>query len=379
MSCVFVFVVGSVDFFMSHRLGLAKYLTSVGASVHVVGPASLRASELEALGVSVHVFSLKRGSVNLWMMMRACVGLFLIFRRLQPTAVHLIAGQPILVGSVVCALLRVEHVFWSITGLGSYFVGWNMASFARKALIKVLYYFSYLVSNPIIIFQNSDDARDLSLTKIIGENGVIISGSGVDVSSFDHLKVRLEPKSRPSLVMFIGRMIYDKGVYDFYSMASKIRHIRPDVKFVLVGDTDPNNPSCVPARTILKWSEAGTIEWWGRVREIQSVLNQAGVLVLPSYREGFPKVLMEAAAAGVPSVAYDVPGSRQAIHHNCSGLLVPVRDVDALSEAVLKLLDDIEEYARISHNAKRLAKAAFDVQTITQQHVWIYQKHLFKN
>jgi glycosyltransferase involved in cell wall biosynthesis len=178
------------------------------------------------------------------------------------------------------------------------------------------------------------------------------------------------------VVLLAARMLWDKGIGEFIeaAKATKRRGIR--ARFVLVGIPDTSNPSSIPENQLRAWQDAGLAEWWGHREEMPSVLAQAHIVVLPSYREGLPKVLLEAAACGRPVVTTDVPGCREVVRNGLNGFIVPVRDSDALVEALARLIDDPALRRRMGACGRRIVEEAFTAEIVTAQTIQLYRKLL---
>jgi glycosyltransferase involved in cell wall biosynthesis len=169
-----------------------------------------------------------------------------------------------------------------------------------------------------------------------------------------------------------ARLLVDKGVREFVEAARVLRRRGHDLRIVLAGELDPDNPACIPAAEIEAWREEGDVEVIGHVADIRSLFASAHVVVLPSYREGMPLVLLEAAACGRAVVTTDVPGCREAIEPGVTGLLVPARNAEALADAIAALAQDPERCAEMGRAARQLAEQAFSIQEVVARHLQIY-------
>src|SRR5690606_21822543 len=181
----------------------------------------------------------------------------------------------------------------------------------------------------------------------------------------------------PITVMLASRMLRDKGVVEFVEAARLLRKTRgdrfPPVRHVLVGPVDPGNPASIPEAELRAWEQEGVIEWWGGRKDMPEVLRMAHVVCLPSYREGLPKVLLEAGACGRPLIATDAPGCREVVKDGHNGFLVPVRDARALAAAIARLVDDPDLRARLGRHARERVLAEFSNATVIEQTLDIYR------
>ena len=199
----------------------------------------------------------------------------------------------------------------------------------------------------------------------------IIRGSGVDLERFSPAQDRA---AAPPIVMLASRMLWDKGIGEFVEAAKRLRVEWTDVRFVLVGGRDEENPTAISADALAEWQRAGVVEWWGQRDDMADVLRQATIVCLPSYREGLPKVLLEAAACAKPIVATDVPGCRDVVEPGTTGLLVPSHDAAALADALRTLLADPVLCERMGQEARRRVAARFSLAAVQAATLDLYRK-----
>jgi len=198
----------------------------------------------------------------------------------------------------------------------------------------------------------------------------MIRGSGVDLSLFD---AKSEPQGLP-VVCFAARLLRDKGIYEFINAARILRNKGVLARFVVAGDIDPGNPTSVSARDLERWRDEGAVEVLGYQRDIAALFSSVNLVVLPSYREGLPKVLIEAAAAGRAVVTTDVPGCRDAIEPDVTGLLVPAKNAELLAEAIEKLVVDDLLRKAMGAAGRDLAEREFGIEKVIERHLDIYAK-----
>jgi glycosyltransferase involved in cell wall biosynthesis len=223
------------------------------------------------------------------------------------------------------------------------------------------------------IFQNEDDRRLFVGKRLVEpERTVLIRGSGVDLAQFP---VRPEPEP-PLVVMCPARLLGDKGVREFAAAAAKLRGDGVQARFILVGRLDPGNPAAIGADELAAWTAGGAVEWWGNSDEMPSTLSRAHLIVLPSYREGLPKVLLEAGAVGRAVVTTNVPGCRDVVEDGVNGLLVPARDSDALAEAIRRLLEDPERRRAMARRARSIVEERFCDREVARQTLRVYERLL---
>jgi glycosyltransferase involved in cell wall biosynthesis len=363
-------IVANVDwFFLSHRLPIAHGAVSAGYNVHVACGDSGRCSEIEAYGLTVHRLQLQRGRAGVFSNIRSFAEILKLFWRLKPRLVHLVTIKPILFGGVAARLAGVPGVVAAVSGLGFVFIGEGLVARGRRWLVGLAYRLALGKRNLKVIFQNPDD-RDLLclIARVPMSKVVMIRGSGIQTSAYADSPL---PRGTP-VVMLAARLLRDKGVMEFIEAAKLLADRGYDARFCLVGDIDPDNPTSLTADELTQLPSEAGVEYWGHSNDMPSTLSRATVVVLPSYREGLPRVLLEAAASGRAVVTTNVPGCRDAIEPGVTGLLVPPRDGVALSEAIGCLLRDLALAKSMGSAGRRLAQAEFDISLVVQRHMEIY-------
>jgi glycosyltransferase involved in cell wall biosynthesis len=282
---------------------------------------------------------------------RAIQELRAIYRREKPDIIHHVALKPILYGNIAALGLPLKIVN-AFAGLGYLESSKSPKAMLLRAVIWNTMRFLLNRPNSFTILQNFED-RDFAINKLgmSGKNTEVIMGSGVDLELF---KPSLQPSGTP-IVMLPSRLLWNKGVAEFVAAAELLSATGIDARFVLVGDTDLGSPSAIPRLQLAEWNESGSIEWWGKMSDMQEVLPQASIICLPSYREGIPKVLIEAAACGRPIVTTDVPGCRDVVQHYVNGMLVPPKNTDVLALTIRVLLANSDLRARMGDAGRKIA------------------------
>jgi glycosyltransferase involved in cell wall biosynthesis len=365
-----LFIVNVDWFFISHRLPIALATIKQGYEVHVACEITDKKTMLESLGLIVHPLTLSRSGTGIFSEFKTLKQLFTIIKLVGPDITHSITIKPVLYGNIISRLLRVPTRVASISGLGYVFIASGIKAKFFRVFIALLYR-SALSDAKTVIFQNSSD-RDVlkKLRAIKPEQELFIRGSGVDLSLYPVLP---EPKDK-LVVMLVARLLIDKGVYEFVKAAEIIKAQVDNVRMVLVGSPDPGNPSSVTMLKIKSWVDADIIEYWGHSSEVATTMSKSNVIVLPSYREGLPKVLIEAAACGRAVVTTDVPGCRDAIEPNETGLLVDVKSASSLASGVLILINNDNLRYKFAKNARKLAERDFNINDVVSMHLSIYSK-----
>jgi glycosyltransferase involved in cell wall biosynthesis len=239
-----------------------------------------------------------------------------------------------------------------------------------RGTVSLLYRIALGVRNLRVIFQNPDDREALlRLGGVTQEKAVIIRGSGVDLAQYPALP---EAGGVP-LVVMAARLLWDKGAGEFVAAARLLKDKGISARFLLVGDPDIHNRASVPPEVLASWQAEKIVELPGFRSDIAEIFARSHIVVLPSYREGLPKVLIEAAACGRAVVTTDVPGCRDAIVPGKTGLLVPVKDAQALADAIRYLLEHPAERQAMGEAGRRLAEEAFDIRRVVDRHLEIYR------
>ena len=370
-----MFVVNTDKFFMSHRLPIALAALQQNFEVHVAAALTNSIGEMQGLGLVVHPLSLDRRSTGVLSNGRTFFQILRVFMRVKPDVVHLVTIKPVLLGGLAARLAGVRCAVAAISGLGFVFLSHDIIAGVRRWLVGWLYRLALGHNNLKVIFQNEDDRT--SLVRLINLSRVktaLIRGSGVDL---DEYPVSPLPEG-PSVVMLAARLLVDKGVREFVEAARLLREHGNNARFVLVGNPDPGNPATITNGELRQWLAKGVVEHWGHRNDMPCVLAQSHIVVLPSYREGLPKILVEAAASGRTVVTTNVPGCRDAIEANKTGFLVPLRDADALVKAISSLLTDRSLCEEMGRAGRELAERTFDVTQVVKQHLHIYDELLQK-
>lgn len=357
-------------FFISHRLPIALEALKQGHEVYVFAKDTGKMEYLKSLGIRVCPINLERGSVNPFQSLKLLLDLKAKIDIIQPDVVHLVTIKPVLIGGLASILAKVPSIVYAISGLGFIFTNTMVKAKILRLGIIPLYRLALSAKNKKVIVQNLDDLRILRQYVSIPESQtVLIPGSGVDLKQFDFQPLPLKNK----IVLMACRLLADKGVYEFHKSAQLLKEKYSDVRFVLVGGIDPDNPASLTEQELNEWVQKGDLEWWGHQSNMPEVLSQATIVVLPSYREGMPKVLLEAQALGRPIVTTDVPGCREAIENGKTGFLAQVKDEHSLANAIEKMIINDELCLEFSRNARALAEHKFDIKQVVKTHMNIYE------
>lgn len=370
MKRVLLLIVNDPKYFLSHRLPIAIEAREKGYEVHVASIQSPDAQRIVDLGFDYHTILLERGGINPLRELSAFWGFVKLLWKLRPNILHLVTTKPVLYGGIAARVSPVGGVVSAIAGLGSVYVGKDLRSRSLASIINVMYRLALKGKKTRVIFQNPCD-RNLvvQISGIKNNNTVLIKGSGVLMESYPDTP---EP-SGPLVVTFAGRFIRDKGIYEFIAAARLLRVNYPNVVFQLVGEIDSGNPTSLTEAELDSIVAEKVVRLLGYQTDMARVFSSSHVVVLPSYREGLPKVLIEAAACARAVVTTDVPGCRDAIIADKTGLLVPVRDHHALASSIENLLLNGALRLSMGRAGRELAMSEFTIEKVVSIHMDVYE------
>lgn len=354
-------------FVCSHWLPLIDAAKHAGFEVLVVTRTDRHAEKIQQHGARVIPFGISRRGSNLFREFSTVVRLARIYRRERPDIVHHVAMKPMLYGSFVAHLTRIPHTLNWVSGMGWLFVSNNRrAKILQVAVRKML---GLLLRGTSVIVENRDDQAIISSLGVAARHIHLVRGAGVDTSVYAPSP---EPDGVP-LVVLPARMLWDKGVEEFVDAARLLRQRGVQARFVLVGEPDAENPASVPELQLVAWQKEGAVEWWGRREDMPQVLAQSHIVCLPSYREGLPKSLLEAASCARPIVTTDVPGCREIVRDGDNGLLVEARNATALADALARLIADPQLRLRMGQRGRERVLQEFSQEMIVAQVLALYR------
>jgi glycosyltransferase involved in cell wall biosynthesis len=369
-----LFLVTEDWYFWSHRLDLARAALAAGFEVTLAARFAAHQQRIEAYGIHCIPLPFVRSMQNPFADLKLAFLITRVVKRLAPALVHTVALKPILLsaGAILCCpTVKFCH---AVTGLGYLFISRKFSVRGIRALVTPVFKWLFAHCNCWLIAQNADDLSLLTSRGIASsQRAVLIRGAGVDVQRF---AVHPLPMDATPVVVLPARMLRDKGVVEFVAAARLLRERGVAARCVLVGGLDPSNAAALSAPQIADLCRDGAVEWWGQRDDMPDVFALASVVCLPSYREGFPKALLEAAACGRPLIATDVAGCREICRHDETGLLVPPRDVGALANAIAVLLADRPRCIQMGSAARELAVREFSAEIINRETLALYRRLL---
>ena len=365
------FIVSEDKSFWSHRLSLALSAIDAGYDVTLVSNFNKLESKIKNRGVNVININFVRSSKHPFTDLKNIFKLIFILRKEKPDIIHNVALKTILIASIAGLFSKKMVIINAFTGLGYVFSSDQLHAKLIRFFIKPIFKLLFRRSNYWTIFQNPDDMNLFERLGLINLNqSTLIRGSGVETNKF----IQSDDLNKIPVVMLASRMLWDKGVGEFVEVAKRAYKNKINAEFMLVGGIDNDNPMSIPLSTLKQWVSNGDVQWEGHSDNMPDMLASASIVCLPSYREGLPKVLLEAAAIGRPLIASDGPGCREIVRDKYNGLLVKMRDSDSLYEAVLMLVNNRKMRETMGRNSRTLVETELSTTIINTQTIELYRR-----
>jgi len=352
---------------INFRGPLIAALQTKGLDVHVAAPDipanSTMCLQLQSMGLSVHQVFMSRTGTNPLADLRTAWALWRLMRKITPSMVLCYTIKPVIYGTLAASLAGVPKRFVLVTGLGYAFQGGVQRS-RLQGLVQSLYGFS-LARAQRVFFQNPDDLALFQERGILRSHTpvCVVNGSGVDVASFAVKPLPVAALTGAVRFLFIGRLLGDKGVREYAQAARLLKHSHPQVQCALVGWID-SNPNAISQAELTAWVADGSIEFLGRLADVRPAIEACSVYVLPSYREGTPRTVLEAMAMGRAIVTTDAPGCRETVVHGENGFLVPVQNVEALVQTMRRFIDEPDLQQQMGVRSRQLIEDKYDVHKV---------------
>jgi glycosyltransferase involved in cell wall biosynthesis len=367
-----LYLVSEDTYFCTHRINIARAAKAAGYDVHVATCVSDKAKTIQNEGFALHPLQkFNRASMNPFKDLKALIELIKIYRRVRPDVVHHVAMKPVLLGSIASLTTRVPRVVNMLGGMGYLFIAKGVKSDLVRMFVSYAIGALNRIQNAVLIVQNVDDYKYWQLHGTLrAEQLALIKGSGVDINFFVPPENEPEP---PITIVLPARVLADKGVCEFVEAAKLILAQGLNARMVLCGPIDSLNPTGVPEIELRRWEKEHIIEWWGNKENMCEVYHKAHIVVLPSYREGLPKALLEAAACARPIVTTDVPGCREIVRDGVNGLLVPVRNAPALAAGIIHLFNNKNLRMELGKAGREMVEKEFSDDHIVKQTMTQYR------
>ena len=369
-----VVLFANTDWYLyNFRLSLALALRDEGYEVLLVSPSGPYGEKLQSLGFRWIAAPMERQSLNVW---RELSLLLWLRRLLVGENVDLVHGFTIkcaVYGSLAARLAGVSARVNAVAGMGYVFISDDYKARLLRPIVRSLMKLALNGRGARLILQNPDDVELFESARLVDGDAVrLIPGSGVDCLRFAPPSKR--ERGKRFKVLLAARLLWDKGLAEYVAAARMLRSDGYAIDFFLAGNPDVGNPACVPESAVRGWVNEGVLEWVGHVDDMAELFLSVDAVVLPSYREGLPKGLIEAGACGLPLITTDVPGCREVVTDGVDGLLVPARDYRALAYAIARLHDDPVLCEKLGAAARVKALAEFDERIVISRTVAVYHE-----
>ena len=358
---------------LKFRGALIKALQDKGFEIHIAAPEFEVFPEeyesLTALGYVVHPIPMQRTGTNPLNDAKTLSALYLLMKKIKPSHVMGYTIKPVIYGSLAAKLARVPHRFALITGLGYAFQGADEQNYKKSNLQKIMHklYSIALASTHKVFFQNPDDEALFKSMGIIKTNAstTVVNGSGVDISEYSVQPFATIDDILIPRFLLIARLLGDKGIREYARAAKIIKDKYPQAQFDLVGWID-DNPDAIEQQELDSWINEGLFNFWGKLDDVKPAIAASSIYVLPSYREGTPRTVLEAMAMGRPIITTDAPGCRETVIDGYNGYLVPVKAVEELASAMESFIVNPELIIEMGKASRQLVEEKFDVNAVNQ-------------
>lgn len=368
-----IFFANTDWYLYNFRLSLIKHIHGQGHDVVLIAPEGEYSQRLQVMGLHFVALKMDRRSLNPLKEISVLLRLLRIYIKEKPDIVHHFTLKCVVYGMFAALLGGINKKVNALTGLGYVFTAKSFKARLLKPIIKLAMRLLFISPSSQVIVQNQDDYTLLLSNRLVHESSLfLIQGSGVNTQRFSPENRQARVLGKKINVLMGARLLEDKGVREYVQAAQSIVDKRDDVTFWLVGQVDVGNPSSISESELNDWQESGKLQLLGHVDNMESILGVTDIVVLPSYREGLPRILIEAAACGLPLVTTDVPGCREVVDDGINGLLVTVKQVDELCEAIEKLLDSADLRECMGRSAREKAISAFDERIVIQKTIETY-------
>lgn len=372
MKCV---LFANTDWYIyNFRRSLAFALREQGHEVLLVSPPGPYGEKLQSLGFRWIAAPMERTSLNPLRELALLGWLWRLMRKERPDVVHSFTIKCAVYGGLAGRFVGAGRIN-AVEGMGYVFISRSLKAQLLRPLLRLLMRPALGGDRARLISQNPDDVRFFEKARIVPLEQIrLVRSSGVDCSRFVPRTDERPPDGGSLRIVLAARMLWDKGVGELIAAARLLKSESRQLHFVLAGVPDPGNPAAIAEATLLKWQAEGLVEWLGHVDDMPTLLAEADIVVLPSYREGLPTSLIEAAACARPLITTDVPGCREVVTHGVDGLLIPVRDAEALARAIARLHDDPALARRLGQAAREKALAEFDNRVVIEKTLAAYDE-----
>lgn len=369
----FVIIGNYLPHVTNFRGKLLEAISTLGYEVHILAPDlelyPNESSYLNSLGYYIHSIPLKRTGTNPIFDFKTLLSTYSLLRKIKPDVVLSYTIKPVIYGTLAAWLSNVPKRFVLISGLGYTFSEVDGKD-TRTSLQKFIHslYSQALSKSDKVFFQNPDDLNLFKKLGILKSNipATVVNGSGVDINNFNTIPFPTNSSGtiKPSFLL-IARLLKDKGLIEYIEAARIIKSRHPDTEFHLVGYID-ENPAAITQSQLDEWVESGVVNYWGKLKDVRPAIAASSVYVLPSYREGTSRSVLEAMAMGRPIITTDAPGCRETVVDSRNGFLVPIKTVNELADAMEQFIKNPELIENMGKASRKLTEERFDVDKVNK-------------
>ena len=372
-----IFLVGIADWYLyNFRLNLAERLRELNYDVVLVCPPGKYATQLQDRGFKLIGFTQPSFKINLLSELRMLMELVALYRKERPALVHHFTIKCVLYGTIAACVTRHVRVINAITGLGHLFIDRGFKALILSRITTWLYR-RLLTARGFVVFQNKDDEEFFVSRKIVDRRrSVVIVSSGVDCEQFQPVSKSSPTSSGTVQVLFASRINREKGVFELLEAVRITAEKKLNIEYTLAGVAYAGNPSTIDPDELMKMISGLPAQYVGHIDDMPSLISKSDVVVLPSYREGAPRILIEASAMAKPIIATNVPGCREVVQDNVNGRLIPPRNAPALAKAIQTLADSKELRERLGRAGRTRALNEFNQEIVVGKTIELYEQLL---
>lgn len=370
--------VANVDWYViSHRIKIIQEAVKNGWDVTVACENTGKKDIIINTGAKFIDFPFSRSGTNPFKELVLLRKFYVLYKNNKADVIHHVSLKPVIYGSFVAKILKKPTVLNAVSGLGYAFTGKHKGTGSLQKVMRLMMRYAFKRKNLSFIFQNKEDHQELIDLGAVYKNNIIyfIKGSGVDLNEYQPSYKSIE-NSRV-VILFPARMLWDKGVRELRQATEILKPAFFDkITFVLAGKANDDNKASVPKGYLTEWSDGSYVDWIGHSDNMVKTFQESDIVVLPSYREGMPKSLIEAAAMGKPIVTTDTVGCKDCVADGVNGYLVPLKDEKKLAEALKILINNKELRTTMGRASRQKAELEFDYHIVVNEHLKIYQELL---
>lgn len=353
-----IFSANTAWYLYNFRRSSISLALNLGYSVSCVAGNDKYSEKLIALGTSFHPLKINKSSINPVSEIKLLMDIYKIYRKISPMVIFQFTVKNNLYGSIISKVLKINCVN-NISGLGTGIIGDGLTSKLIKILYKVIQNFPFHTH-----FQNQDDLNYMKNLKLISSKVSVIPGSGIDTKYFNP-KLVLEKNNEVFTFLYVGRLLKDKGLIELFNAMDNLIKEKFNIQLHVVGIRDLDNPSAIDSKTLADWSKKNYITLFDETDDVRQYLSSADCFVLPSYREGLSRSILEAMAMRLPVIATNVPGCRQLVQNDINGFLCEPKSISSLVKAMKRVTKlDINKRIQLGKNARKIAIQKFDVKLV---------------